>query len=46
MWFEGISDLEVSVPDFESSVPSNRGEVWLEVSFRGLVFKDWGISDA
>lgn len=31
--FEGVSDLEVGVPDFESAVPADRGEVGLEGDF-------------
>lgn len=46
MGFEGVSDLEVGAPDFQSSVPSNTGEVWLEWLSLGSRFGNWGVSDA
>lgn len=42
--FEGGSDLEVGVPDFESSVPSDRGEVRFELDL-ALGFEERGVSD-
>jgi hypothetical protein len=44
MGFEGRSDLEVGVPDFESSIPSNRGEIWFKGNF-ALSFEERRISD-
>jgi len=43
MSFEGISNLKVGVPDFKFSIPSNRGEVRRELSFR-VIFQDRGVS--
>jgi len=43
MGFEGGSNLEIGVPNFESSIPSGGGKVWLESSF-GLGFKEGGVS--
>lgn len=44
MGFEGIFNLDVGVPDFQSSVPSNSGEIGgLFTSFLG--FNLGGISD-
>lgn len=40
---EGVLDLDVGVPDFESSVPSYRGKEGGGVSFGG--FHDGGVSD-
>lgn len=34
--FEGVFNLDVGVPDFQSSVPSYRGEVGSLVSFGGF----------
>lgn len=44
MGLEGVSDLEVGVPDFESSIPTDRGEVGLEVG-GGLGLQLRGVSD-
>jgi len=44
MGFEGRSNLEVSVPNFKSSIPTNRGEIRFESNF-GLSFEERGISD-
>lgn len=41
---EGVSDLEVGVPDLQSSVPSDRGEVGLEVGL-GLGLQLGRVSD-
>jgi len=38
-------DLEVSAPDFESSIPTNGGEVWLEGSLFALDFDQWRVSN-
>jgi len=43
VWFECISDLEVSVPNFESSVPTDWGEVGLESDF-GVGLEVGGVS--
>jgi hypothetical protein len=45
MGFEGGSDLEVGVPNLESSVPTGGGEVWVEDSF-GLGLKEGTVSNA
>lgn len=45
MGFEGCSDLEVGVPNLESSVPTGGGEVWVEDSF-GLGLKEGTVSNA
>ena len=39
MRFQGVSDLEVGIPNFQSSVPSYRGEVRLEGYFRDSLQK-------
>lgn len=44
MRFESRSDLEVSVPDFKSSIPSNRGKVRFKGNF-ALSFKERRISN-
>jgi len=44
MGFEGRSDLEVSVPNFKSSIPSNGGKVRFKGNF-ALSFKERGISN-
>lgn len=44
MWFQGESDLEVVIPNFQFSVPSNSGEIWVEVNFGGS-FQKRGISN-
>jgi len=43
--FEGGSDLEIGVPDFESSIPTGRGEVGLEGGL-GLGLKEGTVSHA
>jgi hypothetical protein len=43
MGLEGVSDLEISVPDLESSVPAHRGEVGVEGAL-GLGLQLGGIS--
>lgn len=44
MGFEGGSNLEISVPNFESSIPSDGGKVRLEGNF-ALGLEERGISD-
>lgn len=44
MRFECRSNLEVGVPNFESSIPSDRGEIWFKSNF-ALSFKERGISN-
>jgi len=34
MGLESGSDLEIGVPDFESSIPTGGGEVWVKGSLR------------
>lgn len=45
MSLERVSDLEVGVPDLESTIPTGRGEVGLVVGL-GLSLLEWGVSDA
>ena len=45
MGLEGASDLEVGVPDLDSSVPANADEVGLCDHFAGLLGQ-WTVSDA
>ncbi len=33
MGFEGGSNLEIGVPNFESSIPTDWGEIWVKSSF-------------
>jgi len=33
MGFEGGSNLEIGVPNFESSIPTDRGKIWVKSSF-------------
>lgn len=44
MGFEGRSNLEVGVPNFKSSIPTDRGEIGFESNF-GLSFEERGISN-
>lgn len=43
---EGVSDLEVSVPDLQSTVPTDRGEVRSEGLNLVGGLHDGGVSDA
>lgn len=45
MGFEGGSNLEIGVPDLESSVPTGGGEVWVEHGL-GLGLQQGGVSNA
>ena len=45
MSLEGVSDLEVSVPDFELSVPADGGEVGGDLHFGGGTGRNVGESD-
>lgn len=45
MGFEGGSNLEVGVPNFESSVPAGGGKVWVKGGF-GLGFEEGRVSNA
>jgi len=46
MSLEGVSDLEVSVPDLQSTVPTNRGEVRSEGLNLVSRLHDGGVSNA
>lgn len=44
MGFESGSDLEIGVPDLESSVPTGGGEVGVKDGL-GLSFEEGGVSN-